>query len=75
VRFGIRLKPGDKFKVDFMCIDRSTFTFLEALIDQASGAGTIFDTPPANVRGNVSNSGIGQFSAATIQSKEITVIE
>ncbi len=74
-RIGVRLRPGDTFRVDFICITRETFTFLSELTDQATGAGTIFDTPPANIQGNISNNGIGLFSAATIDTKTITLPE
>ena len=48
------------------------YEFLRQL-DEQDSFGDIFDTPPANIVGNVSNGAWGLFNASSVTSKEIII--
>lgn len=56
-----KFKLGDSVKIDLYTIDYNTYKYYEALSDQTNNSGSIFDGPPANIVGNISNGAVGYF--------------
>lgn len=63
---------GDTVVVEMAAISQQYFTFVSQLLNQES-FGDLFDTPPANVKGNFSNGAFGYFNAAGVVADTIVI--
>ncbi|MFO8055126.1 MAG: DUF4249 domain-containing protein [Bacteroidales bacterium] len=59
-------QDNDEITVVTHSITRDYFEFIAAFRQEASSGGGQFSGPPANVRGNISNGGLGFFSAMAL---------
>jgi len=57
---------GDTITGKLSSISESYFTFMFDVIDETGFNNPLFDGPPANIRGNISNEGIGFFAATAV---------
>ncbi|OJJ22855.1 hypothetical protein BKI52_00455 [marine bacterium AO1-C] len=64
----------DRVKFAMLAIPKETYEFYDALATLLFNDGGMFDPPPANPPGNI-NGGIGIFSAVSIKSKDIVIVE
>lgn len=71
--FEKRAKLGDDIRIEQYSLQSEAYEFLRQLKEQRN-FGNPFDTPPANVQGNISNGAIGLFMVSAVSSRE-TVIE
>ncbi|CAN5272461.1 hypothetical protein BH09BAC1_BH09BAC1_24560 [soil metagenome] len=62
IQFDTPQQIGDTVMVEMASIGRKYYTFVTQLLNQES-FGDLFDTPPANVRGNISNGAYGYWHA------------
>jgi hypothetical protein len=53
-------------------IDKPGYDFFRAL-DEVDNSGDLFDTPPGNAKGNISNGAFGYFGASSKSTKEIII--
>ncbi len=70
--FGKRVNYGDTVRIEMFSMDRAGYDFFNAL-DEQDNTGDLFDTPPGNVKGNISNGAIGYFGASSVSKKEIII--
>ena len=63
---------GDSVKVEQYSLTKDAYEFYSQLDEQVS-FGNLFDTPPANITGNISNDALGLFQASALVSKEIVI--
>lgn len=68
-----KFQLGDKVKVDLYTINYQTLKFYESLDIQANNSGSIFDGPPANIVGNISNGALGYFYVSSSVTDTLTV--
>jgi len=73
IEFSYPQQPGDTVRVEQYSLSEEGYNFLRILADQEE-FGDLFDTPPANIIGNISNNGIGFFSASDV-SESVLVIQ
>lgn len=66
--------PGDTVNVEMHSISEEYYDFLSA-VDENQNAGDLFDTPPSNVEGNVSNGAFGFFATSAITQKTVIIQE
>lgn len=71
--FRKKAKLGDTIRIEQYSLQHDAYEFLRQLKEQEK-FGDPFDTPPANVQGNISNGAIGLFMVSAVSSRE-TVIE
>ncbi|MFN7118289.1 MAG: DUF4249 domain-containing protein [Saprospiraceae bacterium] len=73
------LQVGDQFRVQQMSISEAAFDFLTLLSQQTANVGSIFDSPPAALPGNIRNitnpkvKALGFFSASAISEATIVI--
>lgn len=60
------LRPGETYTLELTQISESYFDFLNAVNLESFGNIPLFSGPPANIKGNISNDGIGYFAAIAI---------
>lgn len=60
---------GDTVTVRIASITKAYYIFLFDVIDESGFNSPLFDGPPANIRGNISNDGIGFFAAMAVDYK------
>lgn len=76
---GIRFKSRYQVQVNLMSVSYDTYQFLRLTKQQLEMQGSVFDPPPANIRGYIKNVGnpnqqaLGYFIAAMPSSKVITI--
>jgi hypothetical protein len=70
-----RFQLGDTIGVELWSLSRASETFYRTLQEQVSFRGGLFDTPPANLQGNISNGGLGFFGASSLVDSYIIVGE
>jgi hypothetical protein len=63
---------NDTVRVEMYSLDKTGHDFFRAL-DEVDNSGDLFDTPPGNAKGNVSNGAIGYFGASSVSSMEIVI--
>jgi len=63
---------GDTVLVEQLSLNEDAYEFYRQLDEQES-FGNLFDTPPANITGNISNRAWGLFEASSVKSKEIII--
>ncbi len=63
---------GDTVIVEMLSISKQYYTFVSQLLNQES-FGDLFDTPPANVKGNISNGAYGYWHAAGVAGDTIVI--
>jgi hypothetical protein len=63
---------NDTVRVEMYSLDKTGYEFFRAL-DEVDNSGNLFDTPPGNAKGNLSNGAIGYFGASSKSSKEIII--
>lgn len=63
---------GDTVVVEMASISAPYYTFVNQLLNQES-FGNLFDTPPANVKGNISNGAYGYWHAAGVEADTIII--
>lgn len=61
--------PGDKVRVEMICIDKPVYNYFYSLMQQSSGAGVT----PSNPATNISPSALGYFSAQSSSSKTMEI--
>ncbi|MGB1241966.1 MAG: DUF4249 domain-containing protein [Chitinophagales bacterium] len=64
---------GDTVRFEMRGIPEETLDFFEAVMLETVWRGGPFDGPPANVSSNISNGGVGHFSAASVVDKTIVI--
>ncbi|MCF8304623.1 MAG: DUF4249 domain-containing protein [Bacteroidales bacterium] len=57
---------GDKITIRASSISEGYANFLWELTDETEGNNPLFDGPPANIKGNISNGAIGYFAAYSV---------
>lgn len=57
---------GDKITIRASSISEGYANFLWELADETQGNNPLFDGPPANIKGNISNGAIGYFAAYSV---------
>jgi hypothetical protein len=62
----------DTARVEMYSIDEIGHDFFRAL-DEVDNSGDLFDTPPGNAKGNISNGAFGYFGASSKSVKEIII--
>jgi hypothetical protein len=62
----IDFDPGDTIKIELQNIDKNTFNFFRTLRDGASGL-SFLSASPSNPISNISNNGLGYFSAISVK--------
>lgn len=65
---------GDTVLVEMHSLTEEHYTFLSTL-DENQSSGDLFDTPPANIEGNISNGAFGYFATSAITQKTIIIEE
>jgi hypothetical protein len=76
---GLRFKDTYKILVHQMSISPNAHRFLRLIQQQIKISGSIFDQPPANIRGNIYNLKnpdevvIGYFMASDVDTKEVYI--
>ncbi len=63
----LRLNKGDEYVAVFKAIDKNMYEFLNAYANQNPDIPGPFQVPPANLPTNISNGGLGYFSAYDIK--------
>lgn len=66
--------PDDTVTVELHSLTEDYYNFLSTL-DANQNAGDLFDTPPANIEGNLSNGAFGYFATSSISSISIVIEE
>ena len=76
------LEVGDTFRVEQLSISKSAYDFFLKLQQQTAFVGSLFDTPPAALRGNIIRldksagpDALGYFGASAVATAEITIEE
>jgi Domain of unknown function (DUF4249) len=64
--------PGDSIRIQLMNIDKGTFNFFRTLRNAAGGV-SFLSASPANPISNISNNGLGYFSASSVRSRSLTI--
>lgn len=73
------LQVGDHYKVEQMSISKAMYDFLTLLQQQTANVGSLFDSPPAALPGNIVNisnpkqKALGFFSASAVATADITI--
>jgi hypothetical protein len=57
------VSPGDTIGVEINCIGKEYYDFIANVQTELFGSNPLFSGPPANVKGNISNGGVGFFAA------------
>lgn len=76
---GLRFKDTYRAEIQQMGISQGAFRFLRLIEQQLSITGSVFDQPPANIRGNMislddpDETVLGYFIAADVASKEVFI--
>jgi hypothetical protein len=63
---------NDTIYLAMFSLEKNGYDFFNAL-DEQDNTGDLFDTPPGNVKGNISNGGIGYFGASAKTVGEIVI--
>lgn len=77
---GLRLSFEYRFEFEQMAISEETFRFLTLVNQQMTLTGSVFDPPPANIRGNLvslsdpEETVLGHFFAAGVSSRKVTLL-
>jgi hypothetical protein len=74
------IKDTNTIRIDMISISEQEFNFLNDLMTETWGNGSIFAGPAANIRSNIinksgGNNGLGLFGASAISTKKITIIK
>lgn len=70
-----KIQVGDVIKVSFSGITKEYFDFLYSAKSETGGKNPIFDGPPANVRGNISDGALGMFTVYKAYSLSVVVAD
>ena len=68
-----KLKPGDSVTVILECIDQAAYNFFNTLGNVVGDSPPFMSAPPANPVTNISNGGLGYFSAYSYSEKKLVV--
>lgn len=73
--FSTKLHTGDTINMQLQCIDKSTYDFYNTLNNAIgnTGAGQFISSLPANPTNNISNHGLGYFSAYALTTKTLVI--
>ncbi len=63
---------NDTVRVEMFSIEKNMYEYLSGL-DEQENTGDLFDTPPGNAQGNISNGALGYFGASAKEVKEIII--
>lgn len=66
-------EEGDRVMVQQLAISKAYFDYLNDVSTQRSKAGSPFDAPAANPKGNITNNALGYFSVVNIQERVLVV--
>jgi hypothetical protein len=74
------IKDTNTIRVDMLSISKDEYNYLNELMAETWGNGSIFSGPSANIRSNIINksggkNGLGLFSASAISSRTIIIIK
>jgi hypothetical protein len=72
LRDSIDFDPGDNVRIELQNIDKNTYNFFRTLRNGASGIGFL-SASPANPISNISNNGLGYFSAFSSKEGYLTI--
>lgn len=61
--FDYNVNQNDTIYLEMFSLERNGYDFFNAL-DEQDNTGDLFDTPPGNIKGNISNGAIGYFGAS-----------
>lgn len=73
------LQKGDQFRIEQLSISEGLYDFLTQLSQQTAQVGSLFDSPPAALPGNIVNianpkiKALGYFSASAVAEKSIAI--
>jgi hypothetical protein len=67
------LQAGDTLAAEVQVIQLDYARFLQGMRSNLFGSNPLFSGPPANVKGNISNGGIGYFSAFSVSRAQIVI--
>jgi hypothetical protein len=70
--FGYDVDLNDTVRIEMYSLEKGGYEYFRAL-DEQDNTGDLFDTPPGNVKGNISNGAIGYFGASGKTVKEIII--
>lgn len=70
--FRYNFNLNDTIRVEMFSIEKNMYEYLSGL-DEQENTGDLFDTPPGNAQGNISNGALGYFGASAIEVKEVVV--
>lgn len=62
-KYGTFASSGDDVIIEFSRIEKSYYNFIHQAQRMKNGENPIFGGPPSNIQGNISNGGVGFFSA------------
>ncbi|MDD4515595.1 DUF4249 domain-containing protein [Massilibacteroides sp.] len=57
------ISSGDEVVVEYCRVEKGYFNFIEQAQDMKYGENPMFGGPPSNIQGNISNGGVGYFTA------------
>lgn len=84
IGFEVSLNPlekGDQFRIQQMSISKGEYDFLTQLTQQTANVGSLFDSPPAALPGNIvgvkntKKQALGFFSASAVAESEVFIKE
>ncbi len=67
------LKPNDKVTLQLLSVDKNYYAFIDGVMRETEYKGGMFDGPPANVKGNISNGAMGFFNASAVSAKSFVM--
>ncbi len=70
-----KINIGDIITIDFFSITKAEYDFLNAVNTETNRDGTPFDSPPGNPVTNISNGGLGFFSASGVARLSTVAVE
>ena len=73
ITYGTHFILGDTVTAMLECIDLATYNFYSTIVNVEGGIGTALGAPPENPLTNISNGGLGYFSAHTVSEKSAVV--
>ncbi len=73
ISYNTKLRPGDSLTVTLECIDKYAFDYFSTLGSVVGDGSFFMSAPPANPVNNISNGGLGYFSAYSYTEKKFVV--
>ncbi|HEY8402442.1 MAG TPA: DUF4249 domain-containing protein [Cytophagaceae bacterium] len=73
VEFETVYYKGDVAKMEFFSLTKEAYDFYLKMISNLNNDGGFYSTPPANVKGNISNGALGLFQASGMVTASLTI--